>query len=97
MPRGTTNDQEAEASFTEALEIAAEDQTLTVLMKVLVNGQRSTVNAAGLFAGQGHTDQAAALLEAVRRRPACERADREKAERLLAEMGGGARSEGTPP
>ncbi len=70
----------ARAYFAEALEIATQTQTLTVLLKVLVN-------LAALFAKQGQTDRAAALLGLAHRHPACEQIDQEKAERLLDEMG----------
>jgi predicted ATPase/DNA-binding SARP family transcriptional activator/Tfp pilus assembly protein PilF len=70
----------AKAYFAEALKIATETQTLAVLSKILVN-------VAVLFAKQGQTDRAAALLELARRHPASEQMDQEKATRLLDEMG----------
>ena len=72
--------RKAEAFFAEALQIAMQTQTLPVALKVLVN-------LAALFAAQGQTDRATALLALARHHPACEQADRNKAERLLDELG----------
>jgi DNA-binding SARP family transcriptional activator/predicted ATPase len=70
----------AKAFFAEALQIAMQARALPVALKVLVN-------LAALFAKQGQTDRATALLALARHHPACEQADRDKANCLLDEMG----------
>ncbi|HET89330.1 MAG TPA: tetratricopeptide repeat protein [Chloroflexi bacterium] len=70
---------EAQASLTEALQIAAETRTLTMATKILIN-------LATLYAQQGQRDRAAALLDLVRRHPASEQAVQEKAASLLREL-----------
>ncbi|MBN1977551.1 MAG: tetratricopeptide repeat protein [Anaerolineae bacterium] len=70
----------AKAYLTEALATAYETRTLTLLSKTLVN-------LAVFFAKQGQDDRAAALLGLVGRHPASERDTKEKAKRLLDELG----------
>jgi predicted ATPase/DNA-binding SARP family transcriptional activator/Tfp pilus assembly protein PilF len=69
----------AQAYLAEAVKIAAETQTLTVLLKALVN-------MAILLAAQDRRGRAATLLGLVRHHPASEQATKEKAEYLLDEM-----------
>lgn len=71
---------EAQANLTEALQIAQETQTLTMATKILMNMAR-------LFVQQGLRNQAAALLDLVRRHPASESDIQEKAGHLLDKLG----------
>ncbi|MDY6876581.1 MAG: tetratricopeptide repeat protein [Chloroflexota bacterium] len=72
--------QGAMTCFAEAAKVATETQTLTVLLKILVN-------MAALFTEQGQRGRAAELLGLAHNHPASEQAVREKAERLLDEIG----------
>lgn len=63
-----------------ALKITIETNTLTILMRVVVN-------LAAFFARQGQPDRAAELLGLARQHPASEQDIQKKAERLLAELG----------
>jgi len=70
----------AQAYLAEALEIATQTPVVAMQLKVLVN-------LAVLFARQGRRERAAALLGLGYHHPASHRETREKAERLLDEMG----------
>ncbi|HOU11699.1 MAG TPA: tetratricopeptide repeat protein [Anaerolineae bacterium] len=70
---------EAAAYFTEALKITQATQTLPMALKILVN-------AATLFAQQGRSERAAALLGIARQHPAGEQATQAQAAQLLAEL-----------
>jgi len=70
----------AAAHLAEALRVAVETRSMTVLVGILVN-------VAALLGRQGQDDQAAALLGLTSSHPASERAVRDKARRLMEEMG----------
>ena len=70
----------ARAHFAEGLKLAQQTQTMPVLLKILVN-------LAVMLAKQGKGKQAAEILEMARQHPAGEKSIRERAERLLEEMG----------
>ncbi len=76
--------------LTEALTVAWETRTLPMVLKILVN-------TAALVAQEGNSNCAAELLEAVHGHPASEEATRERARRLLGDMGLSARDSADRP